>query len=61
MPACVTPQPIASHQCALACNRPAGDPRTGVANRGQAAEMSELPLRILMQRPAPAFPISHAV
>ena len=30
------------------------------ANRGQAADMSELPLRILMQSPAPAFVISHA-
>jgi hypothetical protein len=61
MPACVTPQPIASHQCVLACTGPAGDPRTGVAKRGQVADMSELPLRILMHRPAPAFVISHAV
>lgn len=60
MPACVTPEP--SHPTSvLACTGPAGDPRTGVAKRGQAADMSELPLRILMQRPAPAFVISHAV
>jgi len=61
MPACVTPEQIAYHQSVLACTGPAGDPRTGVAKRGQVADMSELPLRILMQRPAPAFVISHAV
>jgi hypothetical protein len=61
MPACVTPEPIASHQRVLACTGPAGDPRTGAAKRGQAADISELPLRILMQSPAPAFAISHAV
>ena len=30
------------------------------AKRGQAADMSELPLHILTQSPAPAFVISHA-
>jgi len=58
--ASVTPEPIASHQRVLACTGPAGDPRTRAAKRGQAADMSELPLRILMQSPAPAFVISHA-
>jgi hypothetical protein len=51
MPAYVTPEPIASHQRALACTGPAGDPRTGAATPGQAADMSELPRRILRQSP----------
>ena len=54
------PEPIASHQRVLACTGPAGDPRTRAAKRGQAADMSELPLHILTQSPAPAFVISHA-
>ena len=61
MPACVTQN--RSHPTSVCWPAPILRviPALGVAKRSQVAEMSELPLRILMQRPAPAFVISHAV
>jgi hypothetical protein len=47
MPACVTPQPIASHRCVLACTGPAGDPRT----RGSKARPSSRYERVTSAHP----------